>query len=172
MLPDFLESELAIVFVGFNPSLKSAELGHYYAGPGNQFWPFLHEAGFTDRRLRPDEDHLILSYGVGLTDFVKRGTRGMSDLRDAEYHEGYRDLLEKLLPIQPRLICFNGKSGYQKVIGARCDYGLHVDTLEGIPIYLAPSTSGALPLPRAVKLSHFREARRLSLMKEQIGKPG
>ena len=41
VVPDYLRVGLNLVFVGFNPSLKSAEIGHYYAGRGNQFWPFV-----------------------------------------------------------------------------------------------------------------------------------
>ena len=78
VLPDYLKAGLKLVFVGFNPSLRSAELGHYYAGRGNQFWPFLFEVGLTDRRLTPEEDHRILDYEIGLTDIVKgRATRGV-----------------------------------------------------------------------------------------------
>ena len=45
-----------VLFVGINPSLRSAEVGHHFARPGNRFYPALHAAGFTPRRLRPDED--------------------------------------------------------------------------------------------------------------------
>lgn len=38
---------LRIMFVGVNPSLRSAEVGHHFARPGNRFWPTLHAAGFT-----------------------------------------------------------------------------------------------------------------------------
>jgi G:T/U-mismatch repair DNA glycosylase len=35
--------------VGINPSLRSAEAGHHFAGPDNPFWRLLHAA-----RLVPD----------------------------------------------------------------------------------------------------------------------
>jgi G:T/U-mismatch repair DNA glycosylase len=28
-----------VLFVGVNPSLRSAEVGHHFARPGNRFWP-------------------------------------------------------------------------------------------------------------------------------------
>ena len=40
-LPDLLAPGLDLVFVGINPGERSAELGHYYANPGNGFWPAL-----------------------------------------------------------------------------------------------------------------------------------
>jgi hypothetical protein len=42
---------LSVLFVGINPSLRSAEVGHHFARPGNRFWPALHAAGFTPRLL-------------------------------------------------------------------------------------------------------------------------
>ena len=57
---------LRILFVGINPSLRSAEVGHHFARPGNRFWSTLHAAGFTPRRLRPDEDAELPAFGIGL----------------------------------------------------------------------------------------------------------
>lgn len=162
VLPDYLQSGLDLVFVGFNPSLKSAEIGYYYAGRGNQFWPFLFEAGLTDRLLTPQEDAQILDYNIGVTDIVKgRATRGIGDLTGNEYVLGFEVLREKIQRYGPRVICFNGKSGYVKVIGGKRAYGLQDEMLEGAKLFLAPSTSGALPMPRAEKLSYYKELKSL-----------
>ena len=160
VLPDYLKPGLDVVFVGLNPSLKSAEVQHYYAGPGNQFWRFLAEAGFTDRVLRPDEDGEILEHGIGLTDFVKRATRGVNDLDRKEIGEGVGDLRSKIEDVKPRFVCFNGKSGYQAVVG-KCKYGEQEESWGGVRLYAAPSTSGALPIKREMKLAHYMELRRL-----------
>ena len=53
-LPDYLKRGLDVVFVGFNPGERSAHIGHYYAGRGNQFWNFLYESGLVPERLRPE----------------------------------------------------------------------------------------------------------------------
>ncbi len=160
MLPDYLKPDLDVVFVGLNPSLKSTAVGHYYAGPGNQFWRFLAEAGFTDRVLRSDEDGQLLKYRVGLTDFVKRATRGVNDLNPREFGSGIDDLRCKIERVRPKVVCFNGKSGYQAAVG-KCDYGLQDANWSGIPLYVAPSTSGALPIKREEKLAHYVELKRL-----------
>ena len=103
VLRDYLRVGLNLVFVGFNPSLRSAEIGHYYAGRGNQFWPFLYEAGLTDRLLEPREDATILDYNIGLTDIVKgRATRGIGDLTDGDYVSGFELLREKMRRYRPR----------------------------------------------------------------------
>jgi TDG/mug DNA glycosylase family protein len=76
MLADHLAPNLAILFCGTAAGHRSAALGHYYAGPGNKFWRLLADTGLTPRRLRPDEDHLLLGFGFGLTDLAK-GVSGM-----------------------------------------------------------------------------------------------
>ena len=70
-LPDYLQPGLRLVFVGFNPSMRSAAVGHYYAGPGNLFWPLLYESGLLPAPLTYAEDARILEFGIGLTDLVQ-----------------------------------------------------------------------------------------------------
>lgn len=156
VLQDYLQPGLDLVFVGFNPSLTSAEVGYYYAGRNNQFWPFLNESGLTDRLLKPEEDRLLLDYGIGVTDIIKgRATRGIGDLKGDEYVDGFDVLNKKLRKYKPRVVCFNGKSGYVKVVKEKRDYGLQDERIEGAVLFLAPSTSGALPMPRAEKLAYY-----------------
>lgn len=156
VLQDYLKRGLDLVFVGFNPSLRSAEVGYYYAGRNNQFWPFLYESGLTDRLLKPEEDHLLLDYNIGVTDIIKgRATRGIGDLQNEEYIGGFCVLKEKLCKYKPRVVCFNGKSGYAKVVREKRDYGLQDEKIEGAVLFLAPSTSGAFPVPRAEKLAYY-----------------
>ena len=50
-LPARLGPKPRILFVGINPSLTSARVGHHFAGPGNPFYRLLHAAGFV-----PDAD--------------------------------------------------------------------------------------------------------------------
>ena len=163
ILPDYLRPGLVVVFVGFNPSLRSAEIGHYYAGRGNQFWPFLYETGFTDVRLRPEEDSRVLDFGIGLTDIVKRlATRGIGGLGEKDYTAGFPILGEKVRRFKPKIVCLNGKSGYQRFLGHRCEYGLQPDPFEGSVLFLAPSTSGALPMARAEKLKCYTKLKEIA----------
>ena len=47
-LPDLIVPGLRLLFVGYNPSIPAAKLGHYYANPVNHFYRLLAESG-TDR---------------------------------------------------------------------------------------------------------------------------
>ncbi len=156
-LPDHLRTGLKVVFVGFNPGERSARIGHYYAGRGNQFWNFLYEAGLVQEKLQPEDDHRVLEFGLGLTDVVKRWSRSSGSLRLIDYKKGAPRLVAKLRAMQPRAVAFNGKGAYEKVIGNPAQLGLQRDKLEGAWVFVLPSTSGRNgSLTRAAKLAYFR----------------
>ena len=46
-VPDVIAKGLHVLFVGINPGLYSAAVGHHFARPGNRFWPVLSLSGFT-----------------------------------------------------------------------------------------------------------------------------
>ncbi|MGH3607265.1 MAG: G/U mismatch-specific DNA glycosylase [Pseudonocardiaceae bacterium] len=102
-IPDVLpgpdDPPLRVLFCGINPGLTSAATGHHFARPGNRFWPALHGAGFTPRQLRPDEQHLLSSLGLGITNIVPRATARADELSPAELVTGgaaLRDLVRDL----------------------------------------------------------------------------
>src|SRR5947207_9879647 len=89
---DLIGPGLEVLFCGINPSLRSAEVGHHFARPGNRFWPTLHAAGFTPRPLAPHEDGLLPSFGVGVVNIAWRPTRAGAELSVAELREGAAEL--------------------------------------------------------------------------------
>ena len=106
-LPDQLRENLRLVFVGTAASTRSAELGHYYAHPGNRFWRAIHEAGITPRRYQPGEFASLIELGIGFTDLSKSGA-GMDHQIAAETIDvpGFRAKIEKY---RPRTIAFTSK---------------------------------------------------------------
>jgi double-stranded uracil-DNA glycosylase len=107
-LPDLLRPDLRLVFVGTAASTRSAELGHYYAHPGNRFWRALHEAGMTPRLYRPSEFASLLDLGIGFTDLSKTGA-GMDRQIAANMIDiaGFRAKIETF---RPRTIAFTSKT--------------------------------------------------------------
>src|SRR6516164_6469006 len=89
-VPDVIARGLRVLFCGINPSLYSAAVGHHFARPGNRFWPALHGAGFTERRLSPSEDRELLTHGYGITNLVARATASAAELTDDELVRGAR----------------------------------------------------------------------------------
>jgi double-stranded uracil-DNA glycosylase len=74
VLPDVLEPGLRIVFCGTAAGTVSARRGAYYAHPQNRFWPALHAAGLTPRRLEPEDYRELPRWGLGLTDLAKHAS--------------------------------------------------------------------------------------------------
>ncbi|HET7840286.1 MAG TPA: mismatch-specific DNA-glycosylase [Terriglobia bacterium] len=160
-LPDFLRPGLAVVFVGINAGERSARVGHYYAGRGNQFWPLLFESGLIPRPLKPEDDHRVLELGIGLTDVVKRWSKSANDLRAVDFKLGIPRLREVLKNSTPRIVAFNGKAGYEKLSGHAAKLGWQKEPLEGARVFVLPSTSGRNgSLTRAEKLVYFRRLAR------------
>ncbi|MCL5005507.1 MAG: mismatch-specific DNA-glycosylase [Acidobacteria bacterium] len=147
---------MKIVFVGFNPGERSAAVGHYYAGRGNQFWNFLYESGLTPVRLAPEEDSRVLEFGLGLTDVVKRWSKSSSELNAEDYRSGIPSLKAKLLRAAPRAVAFNGKTAFERFHGSRVELGLQPHCLGNSRIFVLPSTSGRNgSLSRSQKLAYF-----------------
>lgn len=94
-IPEYLEKNLHIVFVGFNPSIMSSEKGHHYANPTNRFWKVLFEAGLTPRKFTPEDDEKLLELGYGLTNIVDRPTKGANDITKEEFLNGSKKLKKK-----------------------------------------------------------------------------
>jgi len=119
--------------VGANPGDRSARVGHYYAGRTNQFWPMMYESGVIPEALEYSDDRRILEFGIGMTDLVKRPTRGIEEIERQEFAEGRVLLARKLEEFHPRIIAFNGKMVYEKFSGRACKLGLQKELLEERP---------------------------------------
>jgi len=133
---------LKLVVCGSAAGTRSAELGAYYAGPGNQFWGMLHRVGLTPRQLRPAEFREVVAYAIGLTDIVKKNFGADSSLRRGDSDPA--GLRRKIEIHQPKILAFNGKRAASAFLGGSVAYGPQQGRDIGATrIYVAPSTSGA-----------------------------
>jgi len=141
---DHLKKDLDIVFIGFNPSIRSGETGHHYANPNNRFWRILYEAGLTSRKYDPVEDATLVEIGYGLTNIVSRPTKAADEITKEEYRNGREELKAKLTHYRPKIACFVGKGVYQEYSGKkRLVWGVQEEpVIEGIIDFVAPSSSG------------------------------
>jgi len=158
-LPDYLASGLKLLFIGINPGLISAAAGHYYANPRNSFWRLLYESGLAAVQLRPDEDHRMPQFGYGLTDIVKRPSRGARDLASREFVANRTRLLRLVIRFKPRAVCFNSKTAFEGYFGKGVcrGFGPQPVTLANRPVFVLPSTSPAnAATSLAVKRRYFR----------------
>ena len=142
MLPDLLKPNLKAVFCGTAAGRKSAEVGFYYAGPGNKFWKTLFETGLTSHLLMPSEFKKLVDWDIGLTDMVKDKSGMDNVLSSSDFKNN--GLIEKIEEFNPRFICFNGKKAAKEFYGVRnVGYGLQEKKVNQTRIFIAPSTSGA-----------------------------
>jgi TDG/mug DNA glycosylase family protein len=142
-LPDIIAPDLAVLFCGINPSLVSAERGHHFARPGNRFWPALHRAGLTPRRLAPAEDAELLRYGLGVTNLVDRPTRAAAELTRDELRAGAASLAELVLANRPQVLAVLGITAWRSAWERpRARLGLQPERLGATAIWVLPNPSG------------------------------
>lgn len=158
-VPDFLRPGLNIVFVGFNPGIRSGETGHHFANPTNRFWNLLYQAGLTPRKYAPEEAGLLLKLGMGLTNIVPRPTQAASDIKPEEFEQGRQQLLLKLRFLSPRVVCFVGKGVYQVYSGKKqASWGYQLEgVLPGIKDFVAPNSSGLVRMKLDQLVTIYRQ---------------
>jgi TDG/mug DNA glycosylase family protein len=142
-LPDVIAPDLDILFCGINPSLMSAARGHHFARPGNRFWPALHLAGLTPRRLTPDEDRELLRYGMGVTNVVARPTRAAAELSVVELREGAAALADLVSRHRPRIVAVLGVTAWRVAFDRpKAVLGRQPERVGGAVTWVAPNPSG------------------------------
>ena len=143
VIEDVAAPGLRVLFSGINPGLYSAWTGHHFARPGNRFWPALHRGGFTDRQLRPDEQHELLPLGLGITNVVARATARADELTRAELLEGGEILRGKVLRLRPRWLAVVGVTAYRTAFGDRgAAVGEQPGLVDGTRLWVLPNPSG------------------------------
>jgi hypothetical protein len=70
------------------------------------FWPALHLAGFTDVRLRPEDERRLLEYGCGITAVVERPTQSTVQVPPEEFRQARAGFEAKMRLYAPRAIAF------------------------------------------------------------------
>lgn len=142
-LADLIAPGLRVLFVGINPSLYSAAVGHHFARPGNRFWPALHAGGFTTRLYSAFEGQLFLADGYGISNLVGRATAKADELDPAEFVAGATLLEAKVRRYKPRFVAFLGVSAYRTAFGRKgATVGRQDEALHESAIWLLPSPSG------------------------------
>ncbi len=141
---DIVGPELRALFVGINPGLRSAALGHNFAGPGNPFWRLLHAAGLIDRPLTFAEERELLGYGLGITNVCARPSRSAAELTREELAAGARALERRVRRWQPGAVVFVGLTIYRQIFGraATPGAGEKPQTFGGAPVFVVPNPSG------------------------------
>ncbi|MBA8500267.1 G/U mismatch-specific DNA glycosylase [Escherichia fergusonii] len=158
MVEDILAPGLRVVFCGINPGLSSAEKGFPFAHPANRFWKVIHQAGFTDRQLKPQEAQLLLDYRCGVTKLVDRPTIQANEVTKLELHAGGRKLIEKIEDYQPQALAILGKQAYEQGFSQRgTQWGKQTHTIGATQIWVLPNPSGLSRVSLEKLVEAYRE---------------
>jgi TDG/mug DNA glycosylase family protein len=141
-LPDVIRPGLDVLFCGINPGLYSAATGYHFARPGNRFWPALHLAGFTERRLRPDEQWDLLDAGLGITNVVPRASARADELAADELRAGARRLTSLVGVQRPRRLAVLGVTAYRVAFGEPKAVVGDQERLGETGVWVLPNPSG------------------------------
>jgi TDG/mug DNA glycosylase family protein len=145
-LRDRVRLPVRVLFVGINPGIRSAEVGHHFAGYSNRFWKLLFDARLVPDPIRSEDDGRLPEWGFGITNLIARPTPGIDTLRPAEYAEGERILRRKVRRWRPRVVAFVGVTLYRSVFArppaVRVAVGAQPERFEGASVFVLPNPSG------------------------------
>jgi double-stranded uracil-DNA glycosylase len=151
---DILAGGLDVVFCGLNPAASAAGSGHNFSHRNNRFWTVLQPAGFTDVRLRPQDERRLLEYGCGITSPVERPTRRADEISAEEFRTACLALEAKIRCYAPRSVAFLGKRAFSIMMSEPdLDWGRQPTKFAETIAWLLPNPSGlnrAFPLDELV----------------------
>jgi len=146
ILPDYVRPGLRVLFVGINPGLRSAAIGHHFGGYSNRFWKLLFDAQLITEPLGPTQDFRLLEWGLGLTNVVARATAGIDALTARDYRLGAVRLLRLIRKNQPKIVAILGITPYRHIFrippGRPVDLGKQTVMLGTASIFVLPNPSG------------------------------
>lgn len=147
-LPDYIRPGLRVLFVGINPGLRSAQVGHHFAGPSNRFWKLLYESRLVNEPLTYREDWRLPEWGLGLTNIISRSSPGIDVLKPREYRAGVVRLQTKVTHYRPTIVALLGVTIFRSIFlpgtrtPSRPSLGLQTTRLAGVRVFLLPNPSG------------------------------
>ena len=163
-LDDVIAHGLRVPFVGINPGLYSAAVGHNFGRPGNRFWPTLFASGFTSELLTPERERELLRHGLGITNVVARTTARADELTPEELRRGARLLSDKVRTYRPRAVAVLGITAY------RAAFALPKATLGPQPGRMHAARLWVLPNPSGLNAHHQlpQLARMFAALRESV----
>ncbi len=146
---DLIGPGLRLLFVGINPGLWTAAANAHFARPGNRFWPALHLAGITARRMdvsrgMTDQDRAeLVSAGVGISNLVPTATVRADELTAADLRSAAGRLTDLVRRTRPKVVAVLGLTAYRQAFGPRtAASGRQPEDISGAELWVLPNPSG------------------------------
>lgn len=148
-LPDLVGPGLRLLFVGYNPGLRSVAVQAPFPLRSNRFWPALYRAGILDRDivatngLADDDRAHVVARGVGITSLVAGATARASELTRAQLRAGAAGLARRLPDLRPAVVAILGITAYRVAFDRpKAVIGRQPEPLEGAAVWVVPNPSG------------------------------
>jgi double-stranded uracil-DNA glycosylase len=180
-LRDRIKPGVRVLFVGINPGLRSAAIGHHFAGYSNRFWKLLYDSKLIPEVIRAEDDQRLPEWGFGITNLVARASPGIDSLLPQEYRAGLRVLRRKARRFKPEIVAFAGVSLYRSIFATASakaparravaasprrrkkgpvTLGRQLERFEGAEVFVLPNPSGRnANFSYAEMLAAFRKLR-------------
>jgi len=146
LLKDRIEPGVRVLFVGINPGIRSAAIGHHFAGYSNRFWKLLYESRLVPEPIGSEDDGRLTEWDFGITNLVPRPTPGIDTLHPQEFVDGLRVLRRKVRRWRPQVVALVGvtlaRAIFERRPADRIALGLQPDTFEGARVFVLPNPSG------------------------------
>lgn len=170
-LEDRIGPGIIVLFVGINPGVRSATIGHHFAGFSNRFWKLLFDARLVPERLRPEDDERLPEFHYGITNLVPRPTPGIDTLRPGEYVDGLEALKAKVRRWKPPVVAFVGVTLFRSVFGVPSGQPVSLglqrrERFEGARVFVLPNPSG-----RNANFSYEEMVRAFRRLKAYVVRP-
>jgi TDG/mug DNA glycosylase family protein len=143
-LRDRIGKNVRVLFVGINPGMRSAEIGHHFAGYSNRFWKLLYDSRLIPEPIGALDDRRLPEWGLGITNLVARATPGIDSLGPGEYKTGLTTLRRKVVRYKPEILALVGVSLYRAIFGRRDTVvpGPQQERFEEAEVFVLPNPSG------------------------------
>ncbi len=126
--------------------MRSATVGHHFAGHSNRFWKLLASSQLVSEPLTYQEDHRLLEWGLGLTNIVQRPSAGIDVLTSQEYAAGRKRLLRIVARVRPHIVALLGVTIFRSLFpdtrAQPVSLGLQPVPLADAPVFVLPNPSG------------------------------
>lgn len=154
VLPSPDDPPLRLLIVGINPGLWTAAVNAPFAHPANRFWPSLHRAGLTSRRvdasrgLDPADEADLHERGLGITNLIGRATARADELSREELREAGALLPRRVAELRPTAVAIAGITAFRTAFSQpRARLGPQdPSSIEGWPgdsvLWVVPQPSG------------------------------
>ena len=144
-LRDRIAPGVRVLFVGINPGVRSALLGHHFAGFSNRFWKLLYESRLVPDPIGYQDDARLSQWGYGITNIVARPTPGIDTLAREEYVSGRVRLRRKILRYRPQVVAMVGVTVYRAMFPERkgpVALGEQPERIGPSAVFVLPNPSG------------------------------